>query len=148
MDKNLNIRSKFLCHGFILLGFIQGVFYGWFKMPLLFLWREHILSSHCDTHCTNYSKYKRYLFKYVKHFNSTCTFGRLQSLTQFWVILLKWHPDLGYIMCRNPNLGLTTKARACEGASQEWSSRITFHILGSVGECEGMTSTLPSELPL
>jgi hypothetical protein len=29
--------------------------------------------------------------------------------------------------CRNPNLGIATKARACKGASQNWSSRVTFH---------------------
>jgi len=36
--------------------------------------------------------------------------------------------------CRNPNLGLTTKARACKGAGQEGSPRLTSHALGSVGE--------------
>jgi hypothetical protein len=46
-----------------------------------------------------------------------------------------------YQMCNNPNLGLVTKATACEGAGQEWSPRVTFHIpgsVGSVGKCEGM----------
>jgi hypothetical protein len=40
--------------------------------------------------------------------------------------------------CRNPSFGLATKAKACEGASQEWSLGVTFHAHGSVGECEGM----------
>jgi len=41
-----------------------------------------------------------------------------------------------------------TKARACKGASQEWSMGVTFHVPGNVGECEGMNPQLPSELPL
>jgi hypothetical protein len=40
------------------------------------------------------------------------------------------------MVCRNPSPGIATKARACKGASQEWSLKITFHVLGSVGECE------------
>jgi hypothetical protein len=48
-----------------------------------------------------------------------------------------WHL-LQCNLCRNPNLGLTTKARACEGACQEWSPRVTFHAPKSVGKCEGM----------
>jgi hypothetical protein len=31
-----------------------------------------------------------------------------------------------------------TKARAYKGAGQKWSSGVTFHAFGSVGECEGM----------
>jgi len=40
--------------------------------------------------------------------------------------------------CRNPSLGLATKARACEGVGQEGGLAITFHALGSANECEGM----------
>jgi hypothetical protein len=40
--------------------------------------------------------------------------------------------------CRNPSLGLAIKARAYEGANQEWNLGVTFHVHGSVGECEGM----------
>jgi hypothetical protein len=36
--------------------------------------------------------------------------------------------------CRNPSLGLVTKARACKGVGQEGSPRITFHVPESVGE--------------
>jgi hypothetical protein len=46
-------------------------------------------------------------------------------------------------MCRNPNLGLVTKARACKGVGQEGSLGVTFHVLGSVGECEGMNLHTP-----
>ncbi len=61
-----------------------------------------------------------------------------------------------YTICCNPSLGFVTKARACKGAGQEGSPRVTYHAPVSVRECEGMKShtpkvvalTLPSELPL
>jgi hypothetical protein len=41
-----------------------------------------------------------------------------------------------------------TNARACKGAGQEGSLRVTFHAPSIVGKCEGeWTLTLPSELP-
>jgi hypothetical protein len=40
--------------------------------------------------------------------------------------------------CRNPSLGLATKARACKVAGQEGSPGVTSHIPGSAKECEGM----------
>jgi len=43
----------------------------------------------------------------------------------------------------NPNLGLTTKARACKAASQKRSLGVTFHVSESVGECEGMNFHTP-----
>jgi hypothetical protein len=49
--------------------------------------------------------------------------------------------------CRNPSLGLTTKARAYKGMGQEGSPGITFHAPESVGECENEHSHPPSELP-
>jgi hypothetical protein len=42
------------------------------------------------------------------------------------------------VMCRNPNLGLTTNAKAYKGAGQVKSLRVTFHAFKSVRECEGM----------
>jgi len=36
--------------------------------------------------------------------------------------------------CRNLSLGLATKARACNNASQKWSSKVAFYALGSVGK--------------
>jgi hypothetical protein len=47
------------------------------------------------------------------------------------------------IWCHNPNLGLTTKVRACKGASQKGSLRVTFHVLVNVRECEGMNPHTP-----
>jgi hypothetical protein len=39
---------------------------------------------------------------------------------------------------RNLSLGFTIKARACKGAGQEGSPKVTFHATGSARECEGM----------
>jgi hypothetical protein len=41
-------------------------------------------------------------------------------------------------MCRNPSLGLATKARACKVAGQEGSPGVMLHAPRSVGKCEGM----------
>jgi hypothetical protein len=49
----------------------------------------------------------------------------------------------GCFFCRNPTLGLTTKARACKSASQESNPGITFHAFGSVGACEGVNPHTP-----
>ncbi len=38
------------------------------------------------------------------------------------------------LVCHNLNLGLAIKARACKGAGQEGSPRVTSHALGNVGE--------------
>ncbi len=49
----------------------------------------------------------------------------------------------------NPNLGFVTKAKACKNASQKWSPKITFHVLGNVREnVRESTPTFPSELSL
>jgi hypothetical protein len=45
--------------------------------------------------------------------------------------------------CRNPNLGLATKAKAYKGVGQEWSPRVTFHAPDSAGECEGLNPPTP-----
>ncbi len=49
--------------------------------------------------------------------------------------------------CRNPNFGLTTKARACKGAGQMWSLGVTFHAFENVKECEGMNLHTPKWAP-
>ncbi len=69
-------------------------------------------------------------------------------LPSIWYGLFGKPYFLAYSKCRNLSLGLVTKARAREAAGQEWSSGVIFHALESVGECEGMNFTLPSELPL
>ncbi len=47
----------------------------------------------------------------------------------------------------NLNLGLTTQAKVCKGASQEGSPRVTSHIPENVGECEGMNPHTPKWAP-
>jgi hypothetical protein len=48
-----------------------------------------------------------------------------------------------FLPCHNPNLGLTTKARACKVAGQEGSPGVMSHASGSVGKCEGMNPHTP-----
>jgi hypothetical protein len=50
------------------------------------------------------------------------------------------------ITCHNPSLMLMTKARAYEGANQEWSLIITFHV-PEVGGCEVMNLHIPKWAP-
>ncbi len=49
--------------------------------------------------------------------------------------MMKIYIFLGY--CRNPNLRLVIKARACEGVGQKGGLGITFHAPGSARKCEG-----------
>ncbi len=55
--------------------------------------------------------------------------------------------SLNYLLrgknCRNPSLGLSTKAKACKDAGQEGSPRVTFHAPKNVGQCEGMNPYIP-----
>ncbi len=48
-----------------------------------------------------------------------------------------------WAFCCNPNLRLTTKARAYKDAGQEGSPGITSYAPESVGECEGMNPHTP-----
>ncbi len=82
---------------------------------------------------------------------TTCGF---QLQHQWFLILKKGHqhensltialsPSLTNIhyvdyKCCNPNLGFTTKAKACKGVGQKWSMGVTSHVPGNVGECERM----------
>jgi hypothetical protein len=45
--------------------------------------------------------------------------------------------------CRNPNVGLATKVKACKGVGQKRSLGITFHAPGNARECEGMNPNTP-----
>jgi hypothetical protein len=56
--------------------------------------------------------------------------------------------DLIFVICRNPNLGFTTKVRACKGASQKWAQESHFMLLGVQESVKEWTPTLPNELPL
>jgi hypothetical protein len=50
-------------------------------------------------------------------------------------------------LCRNPNLGLTTKTRGCKVAGQVGDPGVISHALGSAKSVKESTFTLPSELP-
>jgi hypothetical protein len=39
------------------------------------------------------------------------------------------------------------KAKACKGASQKGRLRVTFHVFGNVGNCEGMNLHIPKWAP-
>ncbi len=49
--------------------------------------------------------------------------------------------------CRNPSLGLTTKARACKVVGQKGSSGIMPHAPRSAKECEGTNPHAPKGAP-
>jgi hypothetical protein len=51
-------------------------------------------------------------------------------------------------VCRNPNLGLVTKARACKGVGQEWAQELHFMFQGVQESVREWTPTLLNELPL
>ncbi len=65
----------------------------------------------------------------------------------FWPKSHFRHVDLDFT-CPNPNLGFTTKAMACKGVGQKWSSGVTFHAPGSVRECERMNPHTPKWAPI
>ncbi len=69
----------------------------------------------------------------------------LWDLVQFKNENTKYHKE--FFKCRNPSLGLATKARAYEGTSQEGSPGVTFHAPESARECEGMNLHTPKWAP-
>ncbi len=72
-------------------------------------------------------------------------FGLWPCLLDFQTTMLG-RPDLEKDY-RNPNLGFATKARACEGASQEWAGEPHFMLPRMQESVREWTFTLPSELP-
>jgi hypothetical protein len=64
-----------------------------------------------------------------------------------WLVTLTSHHDSYHWFFCNPNFGLATNVRACEGVGQEWSWGVTFHAPRSVGECEGMNFHTPKWAP-
>jgi len=50
--------------------------------------------------------------------------------------------------CRNPNLGLATKARACKVAGQEGSLGVMLHALRNARKCEGIDPHTPKGTPI
>jgi hypothetical protein len=49
--------------------------------------------------------------------------------------------------CRNPNHGLTTKAKGLQGCGRRGSPGVTSHIPGTVRKCEGMNPHTPKATP-
>ncbi len=49
--------------------------------------------------------------------------------------------------CRNPSLGLATKARGCKVAGQEGSPGVMPHAPKNVKECEGINLHTPKATP-
>jgi hypothetical protein len=83
-------------------------------------------SFQCIDHCI---VVKAFIFDIIFSLNHICL-TNLSNLNQ----------GMPY---RNFSLGLAIKARACEGAGQEWSPWITFHAPESVRECEGLNPHTP-----
>ncbi len=50
-------------------------------------------------------------------------------------------------LCRNPNLGLATKARGCKVTGQEGSPGVMPHAPGSARKCEGIDPHTPKGTP-
>ncbi len=68
---------------------------------------------------------------------SVCDSKAWKHIDTTW---LNFATDLHY---HNPSLQFVNKAKACKGAGQEWSPRITFHVPRNVGRCEGMNLHTP-----
>jgi hypothetical protein len=60
----------------------------------------------------------------------------------------RWKINFPYDICRNPSLGLMTKARACKVVGQEGSPRVTSRAPGSAKEWEGMNLHTPKWIPI
>jgi hypothetical protein len=49
--------------------------------------------------------------------------------------------------CRNPSLGLATKAKGLQGCGPRGSPGVTSHTPGSVRKCEGVNPHTPKATP-
>jgi hypothetical protein len=100
--------------------------------------------------------------KYWKIFNNLLSWANvscynLLSHSNYWCQIHKQqfsqckidhYSQKGKFMCRNPSLGLATKARACKGAGQEWARESHFMLQGTQESVRGWTLTLPNKFPL
>jgi hypothetical protein len=68
-------------------------------------------------------------------------------------LLLMWHISqiimdyLSWIICRNPSLGLATKAKGLQGCGPRGSPGVTSYTPGSVRKCEGVNPHTPKATP-
>jgi len=51
------------------------------------------------------------------------------------------------VFCRNPSLGLATKAKGLQGYGPRGSPGVTSHTLESVKKCEGVNLHTPKAIP-
>jgi hypothetical protein len=49
--------------------------------------------------------------------------------------------------CRNPSLGLATKARGCKVTGQEGSLGVMLHVPGNARKCDGIDPHTPKGTP-
>jgi hypothetical protein len=90
--------------------------------------------------------------KFVAHYNQRLSVPDLYSN----IVSVSWWEDherthqrferikhIKFENCCNFSLRLMTKAKACKGVGWKWSSGVTFHIHGSVRECERMNPHTP-----
>jgi len=61
--------------------------------------------------------------------------------------VIKTKGNVKEIKCRNPSLGLTTKAKELQGCRPRGSPGVTSHVPGSVGKCEGVNPHTPKATP-
>jgi len=77
----------------------------------------------------------------------------LSPLFEFWEFLEVWWGHGPFViiismyLCRNPSLGLVTKARGCKVASQEGSLGIMPHAHSSARKYEGIDPHAPKGTP-
>jgi hypothetical protein len=72
------------------------------------------------------------------------------NLSHFVFLLPTFCPTQEYLLrflCRNPNLGLATKTKACKVVGQEGSPGITSYDPRSAKECEGVNPHTPKWTP-
>jgi len=51
-------------------------------------------------------------------------------------------------ICRNPSFGLMTKAKGLQGCGPRERLKVTSHIPGNVGKCEGVNLHTPKATPI
>jgi hypothetical protein len=79
---------------------------------------------------------------------SFCAFSKVVLWNLFLVLVMSVLFSTIDSNCRNPNLGLATKARGYKVASQEKDLGVTSHAHGSAKECEGMNPHTPKWTPM
>jgi hypothetical protein len=74
-------------------------------------------------------------------------FGQMDEYVDYVVPIGFLTPCLIIYYCRNPSLGLVTKARGCKVAGQEKSPGVMSHSPGNARKCEGIDLHTPKGTP-